>query len=203
MGLIFKKEHIPLVIQGLKTQTRRRHRNVLKAGKVYSVKTNYFTTTGHRVMITRVRRERLGDISEEDAHAEGGYTIDEFKEVWSRISGSWNPDEVVWVYEVDDLGSASGDKILQSRLNADQLHAKALRGLLQVEHGGDGAGIGVCDPVPLLFGKVATGQLAQVEHTQHAAAIGCPRALRQPGHGRSERSDDARERAGSARITPQ
>ena len=110
MGLIFKKEHIPLITRRLKTQTRRRHRNVLKAGRVYSVKTNYFTTTGHRVRITRVRRERLGDISEEDALAEGGYTVEEFVDVWRRINGSWDPDDEIIVYEfelVEDLEPSS------------------------------------------------------------------------------------------------
>jgi len=31
--------------------------------------------------------------------AEGGYTVAEFKEVWRRINGSWDPNEVVVVYD--------------------------------------------------------------------------------------------------------
>lgn len=45
----------------------------------------------------------MGDISEEDARAEGGYTVEEFKEVWKRIHGSWNPNEEVWVVEFERI----------------------------------------------------------------------------------------------------
>ena len=38
-------------------------------------------------------------MSEEEVLKEGGYTLEEFKEVWGRINGSWEPDEVVGVYE--------------------------------------------------------------------------------------------------------
>jgi len=99
MGLIFRREHIDLILEGRKTQTRRRHKHILKAGKVYGIKTSWVHWTGHRILITRVYRQRLGDITPEEARKEGGYTVEEFKEVWRRINGSWNPDEEVWVYE--------------------------------------------------------------------------------------------------------
>jgi len=34
MDLIFKKEHIKLILEGVKTQTRRRHKRLLKKGKI-------------------------------------------------------------------------------------------------------------------------------------------------------------------------
>jgi len=35
----------------------------------------------------------------EEALKEGGYTLEGFRRVWEEINGSWDPDEVVWVYE--------------------------------------------------------------------------------------------------------
>ena len=99
MGLIFKKEHIRLILEGKKTQTRRRHKRLLKAGKIYNIKSDWVHKTGHRILITRVYRQRLGEITPEEAMKEGGYTLDEFKQVWIRINGCWEPDEVVVVYE--------------------------------------------------------------------------------------------------------
>ena len=99
MGLIFKKEHIDLVLKGIKTQTRRRHQYPLKAEKIYDIKKDWYHKTGHKILITKVYRQRLGDITPEEAMKEGGYTVREFIEVWIRINGSWDPDEVVWIYE--------------------------------------------------------------------------------------------------------
>jgi len=99
MGLIFKREHIKKILEGTKTQTRRRHKHLLKAGKVYDIRKDWYHSTGHKILITRVRRQRLGDITPEEAQAEGGYTVEEFKEVWRRINGVWDPDEEVVVYE--------------------------------------------------------------------------------------------------------
>jgi len=94
MGLIFRKEHLRPILDGVKIQTRRRHRHRLKAGKVYEIKRDWFHETVHR-LLTRVYSQRLGEIRP----AEDGYTIEEFKEVWKRIIGPWDPDEVVVVYE--------------------------------------------------------------------------------------------------------
>ena len=55
--------------------------------------------TGLKILITKVYTQRLGDMSEEEALKEGGYSLEEFKKLWERINGSWNPDEVVVAYE--------------------------------------------------------------------------------------------------------
>lgn len=48
--------------------------------------------------ITTVRVERLGEISEGDARAEGVQSVAEFKELWSSINGpgSWDANPWVW-----------------------------------------------------------------------------------------------------------
>ena len=88
-----------MILQSVKTQTRRRHKHILKEGKVYDIKRNYYHRTGHKIRITSVRRQRLGDMTPNEAQAEGGYTLEEYKEVWRRIIGDWDPDEAVVVYE--------------------------------------------------------------------------------------------------------
>ena len=99
MGLIFKREHIQLILEGVKTQTRRRHRRPLKEGRIYNVKKDWYHSTVIKIKIIKVYRQRLGDITPEEAQKEGRDTISEFVYVWMRINGVWNPDEVVWVYE--------------------------------------------------------------------------------------------------------
>lgn len=66
--------------------------------------------------VTNVRVERLQDITEEDAIAEGvetlglypGYEISaigKFEGLWSNINGqeSWNDNPFVWVYEIEKI----------------------------------------------------------------------------------------------------
>jgi len=97
--MIFQKEHIRLILEGKKTQTRRRHVRVLKVGRVYRIQRNWYEWTDIRIVITRAFQQRLGDLTEEDAKKEGGYTIEGFRHVWEEINGSWDSNEVVWVYE--------------------------------------------------------------------------------------------------------
>jgi len=116
MGLIFKREHIELILRGVKTQTRYRHTRLLKAEKIYSIKRDWTHSTPHRILINRVRRQRLGDITPEEVRAEGGYTVREFMDVWRRINGRWDPDEVIVVYEfkvVDQPDPVSLNRFLE------------------------------------------------------------------------------------------
>ena len=64
-------------------------------GKVYDINKEWYHGTGHRILVTRVRRQRLGDVTPGEARAEGGYTVEEFTEAWKRINGGWDPDEEV------------------------------------------------------------------------------------------------------------
>ena len=56
------------------------------------------------VKVINVRRERLQDISEEDAIAEGVATIDDYKTLWDKINGKkypWESNPLVWVIEFE------------------------------------------------------------------------------------------------------
>jgi len=96
---LFKKQHIKLILEGRKTQTRRRHKHPWKPGRIYRIKVSWFKSTPYRIKILRRFRQRLGDMTEEDAKAEGFNSLEEFRRAWEEIHGQWNPDEEVWAYE--------------------------------------------------------------------------------------------------------
>lgn len=97
--MIFREEHIKKILKGEKTMTRRRHKYPRKVGKVYRIQRSRYDWTDIRILITRAFQQRLGDITPEDALKEGGYTIEEFRKVWEEINGSWDPEEIIWIYE--------------------------------------------------------------------------------------------------------
>jgi len=58
--------------------------------------------------VTDVRVERLGDVSESDARAEGVQSVAEFKELWASINGpsSWDANPFVWVVSFRRMSDA-------------------------------------------------------------------------------------------------
>ena len=99
MSLLFKEYHVDLIIQGIKTATRRNHKYRRRPGRVIRLKKSYTLWWDTWIVIDKAYRQKLGDMTEEDAQKEGGYTLAEFKKVWESINGKWDPDEEVWVYE--------------------------------------------------------------------------------------------------------
>ena len=97
--LLFKREHIDLILRGLKTQTRRSWKKPrVKVGSVHKCKilmlsTDYFA----QVRILSVRQERLGDITIEDSIAEGYNSREGYFAEWKRINHSLDLDSEVWV----------------------------------------------------------------------------------------------------------
>jgi len=115
--LIFQNEFLPLILSGRKTQTRRTNKRQLNVGKIYSIQVNRTTSTGHYLRITKRYSQRLGEVTEDEAHREGFNSLEEFRHKWISIYGSWEPEQVVVVYEfivIDESTRATLDKCLQS-----------------------------------------------------------------------------------------
>jgi len=100
-GLLFKKYHIPMILDGSKTATRRTHKRPLKPDKIIRVKRDWYHFYDPPICLYLEKSydQRLGDMTKEDAKKEGGYTLDEFRKIWIEINGAWDPDQVVRVYE--------------------------------------------------------------------------------------------------------
>jgi len=99
--MMFKRELLDLVVAGKKTQTRRLHKNPLKEKQKYVIKKNWYENTEHYIRITKVYPQKLCDVSEEEARKEGFSSLEEFRDAWIRINGSWEPEMIVTVYEFE------------------------------------------------------------------------------------------------------
>ena len=99
MLALFKRRHLRKVLAQEKTQTRRTHRYTLTIGKTYAIRDRWFSKPQGHILITRKFRQQLGNISPEDVHKEGFSSLEEFKQEWIKLHGSWNPDKIVICYE--------------------------------------------------------------------------------------------------------
>lgn len=104
--MLFRPNHIDLIKQRIKRESRRawKGKPKVKVGRFYPIMRDYrhkHNPDDGYILIEKLWRQRLGDMSEQEAQAEGGYTLAEYKEVWIDINGSWNSDEVVWVVDFD------------------------------------------------------------------------------------------------------
>lgn len=100
--LLFKPEHIKLIQQGIKTQTRRIWKKPrCKTGSIHKAKTEMFSKEFFaELFIIDIHKEYLLDISEEDAKAEGGYTREEFFKIWNEINPKYPSSSNSKVYVV-------------------------------------------------------------------------------------------------------
>lgn len=98
--MIFGEDLIPKILAGEKTQTRRpvqgRHPCRYKAGRVYSVQPGRGQHGVARIRVTDVRSVKLGWISDDDAHAEGFLTGDDFYRYWCDLHGLVRDGARVW-----------------------------------------------------------------------------------------------------------
>jgi hypothetical protein len=101
--LLFKKDLVPLIIEKRKCQTRRVwKRRRIRPGSMQKAKTQMLSSDWFAVLpITRVWRQRLGNITEHEANAEGFSSLVEFKDYWTRLHGNFDPDLEVFAVEWD------------------------------------------------------------------------------------------------------
>lgn len=99
--LTFRPQLIDAIARQRKTQTRRlvvagESECRWRKGRSYGVRAPGGNVS-IRVVVTDVRRERLGDLTFEDARAEGFRSRDEFFEYWEDLHGELPLDFPVWV----------------------------------------------------------------------------------------------------------
>lgn len=109
--LLFKPEHVPMILHGRKTQTRRLWKKPrVKVGALHLCYTRPAWLKENpgkpfaRVKITALRQEILAAISNEDVRREGYETWDEYTRVFSLISGMTRADALLsapWVVDFE------------------------------------------------------------------------------------------------------
>jgi len=94
--LPFSRVHADAIVKGAKTQTSRKTKEPrLQPSTIVRAQVTHFAD----LEILDIYRKKLGEFDENDAMREGGYTLDEFKEVWKELHGDWNPNESVYVIQ--------------------------------------------------------------------------------------------------------
>ena len=59
------------------------------------------------IKATKIYKQRLGDMTEQDAWHEGGYTLKEYKDVWRDINGEWDDEQIVTVVAFSKVGKGN------------------------------------------------------------------------------------------------
>ncbi|MGR8979238.1 MAG: ASCH domain-containing protein [Gammaproteobacteria bacterium] len=93
--LVTQPRSVALVKDGLKTQQRR--------DGVYGWPGETFVLDDMVFVITELKRQRLSDMTEADARAEGFSSLESYKDMILKMHPgmSWNEDALVWVHSFD------------------------------------------------------------------------------------------------------
>ncbi len=97
--LPFRLSHMNPILTGVKTQTSRKGIPDPKVRVGAKIHAAVWEPHFAELTITSIQRKRLGDFTEEDARKEGGYTLEQFKEVWKNLHGEWNENEFIYVIQ--------------------------------------------------------------------------------------------------------
>ena len=100
---LFQKNHILMIQQRKKTQTRRLHKKFrARIGSVHQCRTELFGPSHCKIRILRRWWERLGDINYADAHYEGGYSPEDYINGMIEMhKGKVNVNTVLACYEFE------------------------------------------------------------------------------------------------------
>jgi hypothetical protein len=112
--MLFKPEHVEPILSGRMTQIRKLwDKPMAKVGSFHKAKTALFSKDYFAsIIITGLRREKLGAVTIEDAMREGYDDLVSYKEGWKRINGYWDPNSVVYVvsFQLKERYDLSTDK---------------------------------------------------------------------------------------------
>lgn len=98
--MLFKPEHVPMILNCKKTMTRRiwkKPRALI--GSIHQARTELFGKPFAYLKILNVQKQRLQSINHEDIIKEGYKTFESFYDKWVEINGNWNIYQEVYVIE--------------------------------------------------------------------------------------------------------
>lgn len=104
--ILFKPEHVPMILSGRKTQTRRMGKKRWNVGVIHQARTKMMVkdSTFAKLRILSVHKERVTEISDKDALAEGYENNSDFLMVFKRINKTTFMDMAfmdVWVVKFE------------------------------------------------------------------------------------------------------
>lgn len=103
--MFFKIFNAKKSVRGAKTETRKLKKPRVKAGKMYSIRTNrYKREDWGRIKILALYQERLGAITKEGIRREGCKTRQEFDEMFDSINGHVHRNRKVYVVRYRYIG---------------------------------------------------------------------------------------------------
>ncbi|MEQ1531781.1 MAG: ASCH domain-containing protein [Methylococcales bacterium] len=90
--LVTQPRLVEAAVEGTKTQQRR--------DGLYALPGETFQLQDVTFIVTDVQRERLGDMTDTDAQAEGYPDLDSYRNIILKMHAgmTWNPDALVWVH---------------------------------------------------------------------------------------------------------
>lgn len=101
--MLFKPEHIKMILEKRKTQTRRLWKIPrVKVGGIYKAKTqmlskDYFA----KIKVTQLFKQKLCDMTHTEVWKEGYDDIIAFKKIWTEINGNWDGNLEVYAIEFE------------------------------------------------------------------------------------------------------
>lgn len=101
--LSFRLESVQPILEGIKTQITKKGIPDLKIKAGVVVRAAVWEPHFADLRIISIERKRLKYFTAEDAKAEGGYTLEEFKKMWKRQFGEWNENELVYVIHFEKI----------------------------------------------------------------------------------------------------
>jgi N4-acetylcytidine amidohydrolase len=102
--MLYKHHLADQIRKGNKTQTRRISKIEYQEGSIQPIQENYKDKAKTHIKINKKYKQKLGDVTEQQAKAEGFQNLTEFKAEWVKITKHpWNPDQLVTAYEFELL----------------------------------------------------------------------------------------------------
>ena len=95
--ILFKPYHVPLILSGRKTQTRRLGKKRWNVGAVHQAKVSYMAKPFASIKVKMLWKEKLGQINHVGAIAEGYDDVNAYLEAFEKIYGAADMQQEVWV----------------------------------------------------------------------------------------------------------